>query len=163
MARSIGLPARLVMGYANGTYSYSSWQHDRRDAHSWVEIYFPGTGWVEFELTAGQPEPSAWCRAVNPQRPDILFSRNKFCACCRWPSATRWVLFSWLAYLGLVILFFPLAVEKARIGRARPLRCVDGSRSALPGREGIFAQVRSFPGQTASEFAENPQTRAQKA
>jgi transglutaminase-like putative cysteine protease len=55
MARSVGLPSRLVVGYASGLYS----QQDQRyiltaaDAHSWVEIYFPGIGWIEFEPTAG--------------------------------------------------------------------------------------------------------------
>jgi len=58
MARSIGLPARLVTGYASGAYIPSSAQYVVRikDAHSWVEIYFNGIGWVEFEPTASQPQ-----------------------------------------------------------------------------------------------------------
>ena len=35
------------------------------EAHSWVEVYFPGTGWVPFELTAGLP--SINCSAEPPQ------------------------------------------------------------------------------------------------
>jgi len=59
MARAAGLPARLVTGYASGSYdSYSAEYVVREaDAHSWTEIYFPGIGWVEFEPTAGQPVP----------------------------------------------------------------------------------------------------------
>ena len=58
LARSVGLPARLVVGYANGIYNARSAQYTIReaDAHSWVEIYFTGVGWVEFEPTAGQLE-----------------------------------------------------------------------------------------------------------
>ncbi len=58
MARSLGLPARLVSGFATGAYLPASAQYVVReaDAHSWPEIYFSGIGWVEFEPTAGQPE-----------------------------------------------------------------------------------------------------------
>jgi hypothetical protein len=57
LARAAGLPARLAVGYANGTYNLNS-KHfivTQADAHSWVEIYFPGIGWVPFEPTAGLP------------------------------------------------------------------------------------------------------------
>ena len=64
LARAVGLPARLVTGYASGAYDARSAEYVVRqsDAHSWVEIYFPGIGWVEFEPTASQPgfnRPSA--------------------------------------------------------------------------------------------------------
>jgi transglutaminase-like putative cysteine protease len=57
MLRSVGIPARIVSGYAQGHYD-----PDRQvyvvllqDAHTWVEVYFPRYGWVEFEPTAAQP------------------------------------------------------------------------------------------------------------
>ncbi len=57
LARTLGLPSRLVVGYAPGHYDASS---DRTviteaDAHSWPEIYFSGIGWVAFEPTGGRP------------------------------------------------------------------------------------------------------------
>ncbi|MGB7115662.1 MAG: transglutaminase-like domain-containing protein, partial [Anaerolineales bacterium] len=57
MARAVGLPARLVMGFASGTYdeSQNHFVVTEADAHSWVEIYFHGFGWIEFEPTGGQP------------------------------------------------------------------------------------------------------------
>jgi hypothetical protein len=57
MARAAGLPARFVTGYASGSYDLSRAQYivTEADAHSWVEIYFPDLGWVEFEPTAGLP------------------------------------------------------------------------------------------------------------
>jgi hypothetical protein len=57
LARLAGLPARLVTGYASGSYDskLGVYTVTAADAHSWAEIYFPGIGWVEFEPTAGQP------------------------------------------------------------------------------------------------------------
>jgi len=59
MARAAGLPARLVIGYASGTYDSYTAQYVIRqtDAHAWSEIYFSGIGWIEFEPTAGQSAP----------------------------------------------------------------------------------------------------------
>lgn len=58
MARSVGLPARLVTGYASGSYvpTTATYIVHGRDAHSWVEVYFDDIGWVEFEPTSSQPE-----------------------------------------------------------------------------------------------------------
>lgn len=56
MLRSQGVPARMAAGFAQGT-----WDSEReaflvreRDAHTWVEVYFPGYGWFEFEPTADE-------------------------------------------------------------------------------------------------------------
>jgi hypothetical protein len=57
LARAAGLPARLVVGYSSGAYDYQRAMYTIREenAHSWVEVYFTGIGWVEFEPTANQP------------------------------------------------------------------------------------------------------------
>lgn len=57
MLRSLGIPARLAAGFAQGTYDaeLDAFRVLNRDAHSWVEVYFPRYGWVEFEPTAAQP------------------------------------------------------------------------------------------------------------
>lgn len=54
MLRSIGIPARLAVGFAQGQYRYGEYIVLQRDAHAWPEVYFPGTGWVEFEPTVSQ-------------------------------------------------------------------------------------------------------------
>ncbi len=66
LARAAGLPARLVTGYASGTYDPYTAQYVIRqnDAHAWTGIYFSGIGWIEFEPTANQPAPF---RVVNHQ------------------------------------------------------------------------------------------------
>jgi transglutaminase-like putative cysteine protease len=57
LSRAAGLPARLVVGYANGAYDLEHAEYivTENYAHSWVEIYFANIGWVEFEPTASQP------------------------------------------------------------------------------------------------------------
>jgi transglutaminase-like putative cysteine protease len=55
MARAIGLPARLITGYATGIYDPVNARYivTEANAHSWVEVYLAGIGWVEFEPTGG--------------------------------------------------------------------------------------------------------------
>ena len=57
LARAAGLPSRLAIGYASGSYDTQNNRYvvTAADAHSWPEIFFPGYGWIEFEPTAGQP------------------------------------------------------------------------------------------------------------
>lgn len=56
MLRSIGVPARLAVGYAEGNYdkNQNSFTVKGQDAHAWPEVYFPNIGWIEFEPTANQ-------------------------------------------------------------------------------------------------------------
>jgi transglutaminase-like putative cysteine protease len=63
MARSLGIPARLVTGYGSGDYNALTGYYEVRasDAHSWAEVYFAGYGWVPFDPTPGwlpQPYPT---------------------------------------------------------------------------------------------------------
>jgi len=58
MLRSLGIPTRLVSGYGPGTTRTQTGRSGDRtlevstsDAHSWVEAYFPGYGWIPFEPT----------------------------------------------------------------------------------------------------------------
>ncbi len=56
MLRSLGIPARLAQGYNQGSLLDSGVYEIRQlNAHTWVEVYFPGYGWVEFEPTAAEP------------------------------------------------------------------------------------------------------------
>jgi len=60
MARSVGIPARVVAGYQGGEWDpqgeyLSIYQFD---AHAWVELFLPGSGWTRYDPTA----------AVAPQR-----------------------------------------------------------------------------------------------
>ena len=56
MLRSIGIPARMAVGFVEGVYDELSEQYTvaYKDSHAWPEVYFPGIGWVEFEPTGNQ-------------------------------------------------------------------------------------------------------------
>ncbi len=54
MLRSVGIPARLAVGFAQGEYQNGAYIVRQRDAHAWPEVYFPSIGWVEFEPTISQ-------------------------------------------------------------------------------------------------------------
>lgn len=76
MARSLGIPSRIAVGYRagspqpDGEYAVSN-----RQLHSWPELYIEGAGWVAFEPTpdsdeaAPSEEPSASPTAVTPETP----------------------------------------------------------------------------------------------
>jgi transglutaminase-like putative cysteine protease len=54
MLRVAGIPARFVEGFLPGVRDASGRETIRRDqAHAWVEAWFPGAGWVDFDPTGG--------------------------------------------------------------------------------------------------------------
>jgi protein-glutamine gamma-glutamyltransferase len=66
MLRILGIPARVVNGFRGGEFNSltDSYIVRARDAHSWVEAYFPPYGWIAFDPTpASAAGPSPWSRA----------------------------------------------------------------------------------------------------
>jgi transglutaminase-like putative cysteine protease len=52
MARTLGIPARVAVGFLPGERQRSgSYRISLRDAHAWPELYFSGIGWMRFEPT----------------------------------------------------------------------------------------------------------------
>jgi transglutaminase-like putative cysteine protease len=81
MARSVGIPARIAMGYAQGEYDRDAEAYRVRanNGHSWPEVFFPNYGWIQFEPTViidpvdwpeppGDANPAAGT-SVNRDRP----------------------------------------------------------------------------------------------
>jgi transglutaminase-like putative cysteine protease len=58
MLRTLGIPAREVNGFLPGEYNDLGGDYVVRasDAHSWVEVFFPGNGWVTFDPTPAGPD-----------------------------------------------------------------------------------------------------------
>ena len=58
MLRTLGIPSREVNGFLPGEYNDLGGDYIVRasDAHSWVEVYFPGNGWQTFDPTPAGPE-----------------------------------------------------------------------------------------------------------
>jgi transglutaminase-like putative cysteine protease len=73
MLRTQGIPARYVVGYAPGEQVGSNQYLVTADrGHAWVEVFFPGTGWVRFDPTGSGRLP-----VQNPQPPyDISLNRS---------------------------------------------------------------------------------------
>jgi transglutaminase-like putative cysteine protease len=53
LVRELGIPARVVVGFRPGSQSGDTFTVSTEDAHSWVEVLFPGYGWLPFEPTPG--------------------------------------------------------------------------------------------------------------
>ncbi|WP_115865185.1 transglutaminase TgpA family protein [Halorussus litoreus] len=69
MLRSQGVPARFVVGYTPGQQvAEDEWVVRGLDSHAWVEAYFPGVGWVQFDPTPGGPRESAENEQVEQAR-----------------------------------------------------------------------------------------------
>jgi len=53
MMRTLGIPARYVNGFLPGEYNDVGGDYIIRasDAHSWVEVFFSGYGWITFDPT----------------------------------------------------------------------------------------------------------------
>jgi transglutaminase-like putative cysteine protease len=59
MARAVGLPARVAVGYTPGTFDEESdaYRVTTYDAHAWPEIWLSGVGWTRFEPTPSSDLP----------------------------------------------------------------------------------------------------------
>lgn len=68
MLRTLQIPARVVNGFRTGEFNDLTSQYLVRasNAHSWVEVYFPGYGWTSFDPTPAAPAQirTGWNRAM---------------------------------------------------------------------------------------------------
>jgi transglutaminase-like putative cysteine protease len=70
MARTVGIPSRVVVGYATGEYdaATSTWTVREAEAHAWPELYIEGEGWTRWEPTPVRPVPA---RVTTPALPEL--------------------------------------------------------------------------------------------
>ena len=71
LLRESGVPARFVVGFGAGDRNPLTGYFDVResDAHAWVEVFYPGIGWMPYDPTFGVPNanPSAASRFIAPE------------------------------------------------------------------------------------------------
>ena len=75
MLRYLGIPARVAAGFTSGSYDADSheWTVTDHEAHDWVEVYFPGWGWIPFDPTPGRGTLDARYSSTSPE-----FSGQRF-------------------------------------------------------------------------------------
>jgi hypothetical protein len=68
MLRTLGIPARVALGFTPGAYdsATSQYQVSTQDSHAWVEVEFPEYGWLAFEPTPTRDNPIAAAYDVPP-------------------------------------------------------------------------------------------------
>lgn len=95
LLRANGIEARVVSGYVPRTPADPEGFLIRRsDAYDWVEVYFPGSGWVTFDAGMGA------------LKPDIKISS--------WQRFVRWLKHNWFWLLAIVIIAILLAAAGLR-------------------------------------------------
>jgi transglutaminase-like putative cysteine protease len=68
MLRYLGIPARVAAGFTSGSYDSTKheWKVTDHEAHTWVEVYFPGRGWLPFDPTPGRGLLNAAYSSASP-------------------------------------------------------------------------------------------------
>ncbi|KGE19453.1 DUF4129 domain-containing transglutaminase family protein [Paenibacillus wynnii] len=157
LLRSADIPARYVQGYGPGTAEKGSasqrYAVTQADAHAWVEVYFPGAGWVPFDPTPGSL--SAEGTALPGQPPPAALGAGTLPARLRQGGPTP-------APLRAAALLLPAAAWRWRRSLAL-LLAARSSRTAKPERllaaatlawQGLAARYgQPPPGMTGREYA----------
>jgi protein-glutamine gamma-glutamyltransferase len=67
MLRELGIPARVAAGFTSGRYNADDgrWFVADRNAHTWVEAWFDGYGWLPFDPTPGRGQLGATYTAAS--------------------------------------------------------------------------------------------------
>lgn len=80
LCRAQKIPARVVTGYAPGSYSVigNKYVYRDRNAHAWVEVYFDGLGWVMFDPTPASSDLFSLSRVREMASNTIGFLENLF-------------------------------------------------------------------------------------
>jgi transglutaminase-like putative cysteine protease len=67
MARTLGIPARVAVGFAPGSVQGDGTiTVGLKDAHAWPELYFEGVGWTRFEPTPTRGTTPAYTQSETP-------------------------------------------------------------------------------------------------
>lgn len=72
MARTLGIPSRVAVGFTQGTRDGDRWVVRGRDAHAWPELWFEDVGWVRFEPTPAGFGGQNTAEVPGYTRPDAL-------------------------------------------------------------------------------------------
>ncbi|MBI4200998.1 MAG: DUF4129 domain-containing protein [Chloroflexi bacterium] len=140
MARHVGLPARVAIGYAPGVYDQMTGAYTVRagDAHAWVEVRFRNSGWVAFDPTPRSDlVPSSGPRRglvsvgllelVGPSLSGTVASLGKEGLLARLPLFRRYA----LALLGVIVAAGLLGTLFLSLRRGQPPKGKEGYTSLM--------------------------------
>jgi transglutaminase-like putative cysteine protease len=72
-ARSVGIPARVAVGFTPGVDDGDAFVVRSRNAHAWPEVWFNRIGWVSFEPTPGRGAPgNEGYTGVRPEQDETV-------------------------------------------------------------------------------------------
>jgi len=141
MARVLGIPARVAIGYATGEYDAATRTYTVResDAHAWPELYINGQ-WLPFEPTPIRPLPARSVVSAAPvPEPEPLIAE---------PRSIRGPLI-WVAILAIITLLIGAGFWLGRIRRA-PIYAIEVQRRLE--RQGAQAGVAWPASATLNEY-----------
>jgi transglutaminase-like putative cysteine protease len=151
MLRSLGVPARLAVGYTPGERNPFTGLYEVRadDAHAWAEVWFPGVGWQAFDPTASVPLSGDG--GLSRAGSGLLSYLGR-----RLPEPPPW-LASRGVPAGVVTILVVVAAASARRWRRRRLRrrarsWADASLARLEQLGGAKGRARR-PSETVREYA----------
>jgi transglutaminase-like putative cysteine protease len=153
LARAAGLPARLAIGYATGSYDPQRAHYvvSEAEAHSWPEIFFPGYGWIAFEPTSSRP---AFDRSEG-EIPELPKEDIRAIDFDQFPRI-RWQDLIWWTVTAGILLVFSLLIwslaDALRMLALPPGRVVVSLYNQLH-KNAAKLQVPFYPGDTPYEFA----------
>jgi hypothetical protein len=155
LARAANLPARLVTGYATGSYDIDTARYTitEADAHSWVEVYFPAYGWVEFEPTGGRPPIE---RPVQTEATPTFENGALTPGGGRTETGTSpvwWPTLLWGLGGAVAAAFAWQMVDRIRLGRMTPSQTIHVLYRRLTSHAGRLS-VSTTVGDTPYEFAD---------
>lgn len=153
LARAAGIPARLAVGYATGSYDRVRAEYvvTEASAHAWPEIYFPGYGWIEFEPTAGLPPIERAAETAEDEAESVSIPRPASDWQERLAQMQRSRLWSVLALMVVAVVAWPLA-DLWRLRRLEPAAAVMALYRRLQ-RRGRRLAVPVRAADTPYEFA----------
>lgn len=154
LLRAVGIPARFAVGFNSGERNPLTGFFEVResDAHSWVEVYYSGRGWVEYDPTHEVPLANPGIRSAFAA-PQLLAGlgrliaditpepvRRAFSAASSGVAAAAgWTVRSWPVVLALLMALMLLTIGIGRLGSRRR------RGPPLTGATAAFASVcRSF-------------------
>ncbi|MFN2543139.1 MAG: transglutaminaseTgpA domain-containing protein [Actinomycetota bacterium] len=81
LVRALGYPSRVAVGFTPGRYDRKErgWRVSTTNAHAWVEVLFPGFGWMAFEPTPTRDNPVADTYLAPQQQPPSICELQGTC------------------------------------------------------------------------------------